>query len=61
MKLLLDTGVNLAVVDQDGETPLTISNQIEVAKLLLDRGANESVADHKGFTPLISASYKGHV
>ena len=63
VKILLDKGADMAVVNQDGDTPLINAvyyGHIEVARLLLDRGANLFVTNNNGSTPLIIAAVYNH-
>lgn len=55
VKLLLDKGANINVVDGNTWTPLhtaVINDQEATMKLLLDKGANTEVASDEGTTPL---------
>ena len=54
LKLLLDRGADVAVVDKDGETPLMnaiYAGHTEVARTLLDRGASHAIANKSGLNP----------
>ena len=67
---LLNSGVSIESIDEDGSTPLIAASfgsnsspqTITIIKLLLDRGANVSAVQEKhGWTPIIAASYVGAV
>jgi len=67
---LLDSGVSIESIDEDGSTPLIAASfgsnsspqTLTTIKLLLDRGANTSAVQEKhGWTPIIAASYVGAV
>jgi predicted Fe-Mo cluster-binding NifX family protein len=64
VKLLLEKGADVTVVNNRGGTPLisaSYNGHIDMVKLLLERGADVTVADNVGWTPLNAASSRGHV
>ena len=55
IKLLLDQGVQINKIDENGLTPLIVScdqNNLEAVKLLLDHGALANMTNCFGKTPL---------
>jgi ankyrin repeat protein len=64
VKLLLEMGADVNIIDDDGRTPLNCAlknRHVEVAKLLLDEGADVNIPNNSGWTPLNYASEDGHV
>lgn len=58
MKLLLEKGANIDMVDQDGWTALmgaTVQGSLEPVKLLLEHGADVNAKNHNGDTALVMA------
>ncbi|KAL6793087.1 ankyrin repeat-containing domain protein [Trichoderma sp. SZMC 28012] len=63
LQLLLDHGVDISVVDEDGCTPLITASFFgftEVVRILLSWGSNVNVTDPKGKTALTFAIQNGH-
>lgn len=64
-KKLIELGVNLNCVNQDGRTPLMLAawkKQPELVKLLIESGAKvNEVVDNNGSTPLMFASQAGDI
>jgi len=53
--LLLEHGVNVNALDDDGSTPWHLaskSGKFEVARLLIEHGADVGAEDNNGETPL---------
>lgn len=69
VRVLLDHGANLDIVDDEGFTALHLAASFAVADmtlLLLEHGADMNIVDSRGFTPLMAAQagermYKGSV
>ncbi|AFM27021.1 ankyrin repeat domain-containing protein [Desulfomonile tiedjei] len=63
MKLLLDKGANIDMVDQDGWTALmgaTVQGRIEPVRLLLEHGADVNAKNCNGETALVMATGMQH-
>jgi ankyrin repeat protein len=63
VKILLDKGANVNVVDDTGRTPLTFAAEkgsAEIVKMLLAGHANVNAATETGVTSLIYAASEGH-
>lgn len=56
--MLLDSGVDVSVLDKNRATPLHRTGNPEVAQLLLHRGADIEATDSYGDTPLHSAAFR---
>jgi len=55
VRSLLETGMDMNILDDDGNTPLHIAclyGRPEIARLLLDAGADTEVHNRWGYTPL---------
>ena len=55
MKLLIENGANVNLIDTAGETPLTYAihcNNLEATNLLIENGANMNLIDGSGWLPL---------
>lgn len=63
MKVLIDNGANVDIVDKDGESPLFLASRnesmIEVVKLLLDAGADPNKKAKDGWTCLMMSARNG--
>ncbi|RFU26911.1 hypothetical protein B7463_g9427, partial [Scytalidium lignicola] len=58
VKLLLEKGADVNMVDEDGRTPLFYAVQLEyktIIKLLLEKGADLEMKDYNGWMPLFYA------
>ncbi len=57
VKLLLEKGANMEIMDTNGLSPLgeavLESNTYNIAKLLIEKGANINIKNRKGLTPLL--------
>ena len=65
VRLLIASGVDLKMRDEDGGTPLMVaivSNQLEIARLLIANGAdvNETCINNLDITPLHAAALDGN-
>jgi len=61
-KRLVDEGVDVNSMDEDGYTPLwsaAIYGNVDIVRLLLDRGANVNKSDNNGGTELHDAAING--
>ncbi len=60
---LLNSGANINIKDDKGETPLHLAvtgGFTSVASILLERGADAGLANMKGVTPLMIAAFKNY-
>ena len=63
VKALLDSGADVNVRDELGETPLHVSGvrgYKDTASLLIARGADVNAGDVRGLTPVHAAAWGGH-
>lgn len=64
VRLLLEKGASVAVVDRNGRTPLHVATgsgepgELEIVMLLLAKGAFIEAKDAEGMTPLITADLR---
>ena len=61
---LLDGGVDVKAVTENGDTPLhyaALSGNAELVKLLLEKGADANAKESSGWTPLLAAAQNGQV
>ena len=54
---LLEKGININILDDNGNTALHLASTPEIVKLLLDKGANPEARNNQNDTPLIFASF----
>ncbi len=47
---MYDTGGNVNVTDEDGDTPLYTVENIETAQFLVNHGADSTQRNHEGLT-----------
>lgn len=58
---LISKGAAISAKDLDGQTPLHVATNPDVAKLLVERGADVNAKDNYGRTPLHYAAYYGRL
>ena len=58
LKILLENGADVTATDEDGKTPLYITDDPKCVAKLLDHGANINAQDNKGSTRLHKAAAK---
>ncbi len=56
--MLLAQGADPSLANNQGATPLTITDNMDTVRALLDRGANVNAKDKEGVTALMLCSYK---
>jgi len=62
IQLMIERGANVNIPDNDGATPLSRCQSVELAKLLIEHGANVNTADKRGMTPLhLAATEEGRI
>lgn len=61
MKLLIENGADVNLMNDFGDTALLWTNNFDTVKLLFDAGANINVANSVGDTALLKAASRGNV